>query len=279
MNAETGIEQATPETARYLTDRIKVALEGTWQLIAEAYVSRAWAALGYGTWDEYCTREFGTTRLRLPREERQEVVASLRESGLSTRAIAAATGQSHTQVQRDIAGGTNVPPAQSDNELPGVAYEEGGHPATASAHVTPPPVPSPPAPAPRPTITGSDGRSYPASRPQPPPPPPLPSWDDDEIVEAEIVEEGSPDNAGSVQAVIDQSAHAQAYRDAGFRKQLATELGRLSGLGTFPPERIVAVSDDDLLFLIDSVCTGIRSWHSEITRLRKPGLRVVSGGA
>lgn len=41
-----------------------------------------------------------SVRLRLPREDRQEVVASLRESGLSTRAIASATGLSQSTVAR-----------------------------------------------------------------------------------------------------------------------------------------------------------------------------------
>ncbi|WP_156664677.1 hypothetical protein [Mycobacterium sp. 852002-51057_SCH5723018] len=52
------------------------------ELITQAYMHRAWDALGYSSWDDYCIREFGTTRLRLPREERAEVVTSLRESGL-----------------------------------------------------------------------------------------------------------------------------------------------------------------------------------------------------
>jgi hypothetical protein len=104
--------EPTPAAARQLTDRIKVAVEGTWLLIQEAYTTRAWAALGYAAWDEYCTAEFGTARLRLPREERQEVVASLRESGLSTRAIASATGVSQMQVSRDLrsTGEPNVSP-------------------------------------------------------------------------------------------------------------------------------------------------------------------------
>jgi hypothetical protein len=85
--------------ARALTDRIKVAVEATWILVVEAYTSRAWSALGYATWDDYCTREFGTSRLRLPREERQEVVSSLREQGLSIRAIATATSLSVGTVQ------------------------------------------------------------------------------------------------------------------------------------------------------------------------------------
>jgi len=122
------------QAARTLTDRIKVAVEGTWLLIQDAYTSRAWAELGYPNWDTYCTEEFGASRLRLPREERQEVVASLRESGLSTRAIAAATGINRETVMKDLQVVGNQPPAE-------------------------------------PLVIGVDGKSYAASRPQPAPEP------------------------------------------------------------------------------------------------------------
>jgi hypothetical protein len=88
--------------ARVLTDRIKVGVEAIWELIKQAYTERAWATLGYDSWDDYCAREFGTTRLRLPREERAEVVASLRESGLSLRAIASATQVNEITIRRDL---------------------------------------------------------------------------------------------------------------------------------------------------------------------------------
>lgn len=96
--------------ARELTDRIRVGVEAVWELVKQAYVSRAWSVLGYDSWDDYCTREFGNSRLRLPREERSEVVASMREIGMSTRAIAAATGVSDITVRRELAGATNVAP-------------------------------------------------------------------------------------------------------------------------------------------------------------------------
>jgi hypothetical protein len=99
----------THEEARALTDRIKIAVEGTWQLIREAYTSRTWTVLGYDTWDAYCTAEFGETRLRLPREERQGVVSSLRESGLSVRAIASAAGVGIGTVHRELTTVSNVP--------------------------------------------------------------------------------------------------------------------------------------------------------------------------
>ena len=102
----------TASQARELTDRIKVGVEAIWELVKQAYQARAWVALGYDSWDDYCTREFGTSRIRLPREERQEVVASMREIGMSTRAIASATGDSPRTVRRAIdSGGAFAPPA------------------------------------------------------------------------------------------------------------------------------------------------------------------------
>ena len=37
----------SPAQARELTDRIKVGVEAVWQLVKDAYVSRAWEALGF----------------------------------------------------------------------------------------------------------------------------------------------------------------------------------------------------------------------------------------
>jgi hypothetical protein len=104
IDTKTGevVEILERDEARALTDRIRVAIEGIWECVIEAYQGRAWLSLGYSSWDDYCTSEFDTARLRLPREERQEVVASLRESGLSIRAIAAATGDSYETTRRAL---------------------------------------------------------------------------------------------------------------------------------------------------------------------------------
>ena len=100
------------QDARNLTDKIKAGTAALWELIKEAYASRAWASLGYASWDDYCTQEFGTSRIRLPREERQEVVASMREIGMSTRAIASATGTPRRTVRRAMSEvGHSGPPA------------------------------------------------------------------------------------------------------------------------------------------------------------------------
>jgi hypothetical protein len=113
--AGESLPQISADMARDLTDRIKFAVEGVWLLVKEAYTSRAWSVLGYESWDDYCTREFGASRLRLPREERPEVVASLRESGLSLRAIAAATGESKDTIARELSGVSNETPEPPPN--------------------------------------------------------------------------------------------------------------------------------------------------------------------
>ena len=100
------------QDARNLTDKIKAGTAALWELIKEAYASRAWASLGYASWDDYCTQEFGTSRIRLPREERREVVASMREIGMSTRAIASATGISQKTASRELAA------ARESNDSP-----------------------------------------------------------------------------------------------------------------------------------------------------------------
>lgn len=136
------------EEARAKTDRAKVAVEATWELVKDLYLNRAWAALGYPSWDDYCTREFGSARLRLPREERQEVVASLRDAGLSTRAIEAATGVSRPTVIKDLREHEQV--------------VKSSPPALA------PPAPATPSPRPAPKVQGTDGKTYQSTKPSTP---------------------------------------------------------------------------------------------------------------
>lgn len=137
--------------AQDLTRRIKDGLERDWLLIKRAYEKRAWASLGYATWDAYCAKEFGDGMLRLPRETRQEAVVSLRDAGLSIRAIAAATGASRGTVANDLddAGVQNWTPAADDEVVDAEIVD----------------------PAP---ITGTDGKSYPSQASSAPRRSPLP---------------------------------------------------------------------------------------------------------
>lgn len=139
-NIVAAYEVSDVSQARDRAERIRTALNVSWQLVKDAYIARDWVALGYSTWDEYCTGEFGEFRIKLPREERQEVVSSMREIGMSTRAIASATGSSDMTVRRDLAAATNVAPES---------------------------VPAP--------VTGTDGKTY---APKPRHEPATPEWED-----------------------------------------------------------------------------------------------------
>jgi hypothetical protein len=142
------------DEARDLTDQIKAGIEATWQLVVRAYTDGTWRALGHDSWDAYCKSEFGGCKLRLPREERSEVVVSLKDAGLSNRAIASATGISEPTVRRELARASNDAP---DEE-------------------------------PRPVI-GTDGKTYrqePRPKPEPQDQPP-PSYDERAMREAEAI--------------------------------------------------------------------------------------------
>lgn len=182
------IEPCDPDRARDLTEKIKTSLGVAWELVKEAYQSRAWAALGYRSWDQYTAEEFGANRLRLPREERQEVVGSLRDAGMSVRAIAAATGSSYETTRRAIhAGDSFESPAESDGDedwrcehCNGVDSDDHDDPEDCHCNCGPDTGCDQ---APR-RITGTDGKTY-RAKPAPKPKPVDPEAEQRERDEAE----------------------------------------------------------------------------------------------
>ena len=97
------------EEVRVRLDRVKSGVERIWDDMVALYQGRAWIALGYSSWDALCDTELGGARIALPRQQRQEVVCDLRESGMSTRAIASAVGVTDMTVRRDLeSSATNV---------------------------------------------------------------------------------------------------------------------------------------------------------------------------
>lgn len=106
---------ATRDQAIARAERIRVGIKSLSELqqdLADAYHARDWATLGYRSWDEYVTGEFGGSLPRLNREERRELVVNLEADGLTTRGIAAAVGTDHATVVRDLkaSGGASAPP-------------------------------------------------------------------------------------------------------------------------------------------------------------------------
>jgi hypothetical protein len=225
IGSAVSLHPLSESQARELTREIAQTLAVAWDKIVEAYQRRVWEPLGYGSWDCYCRAELGATRLRLPSEEREEAVRSLRSAGLSTRAIASATGQSHTNVRRGLSGGTNVPPAGANTR---------------------------PAPAVTgPAVTGLDGKSY--ARPAAP--------DVDEPIDAEIVdEEPEPVVPPAASSTSKRRPLAEAAKDAGWEIRRAAErVTRIVGDDRLPTnkQQVRSALRNHLLFVAQAVTAAL----------------------
>lgn len=89
--------------ARRLTAQLREQLAGALELLHQVHDGRAWAVLGYDTWDAYCDAELPElARLRLPIAERRDAVTTLRGRGMSVRAIAKPLGLSVGTVHADL---------------------------------------------------------------------------------------------------------------------------------------------------------------------------------
>lgn len=90
------------------------------EVIAEIHRDRLWLALHYATWDDACDALMGGWRVQIPREDRREIVAELRDEGLSTRAIGAAIGVSEGTVRNDLAGAQDYAPDADPTPVTGL---------------------------------------------------------------------------------------------------------------------------------------------------------------
>lgn len=89
--------------ARALTDQIKSNLTVAYDLIVVAWKQRVWEPLEYESWNAYCIVEFGGERMvRLTMNQRQEIVASLSNEGMSTRAIGSSLGIDESTARHDL---------------------------------------------------------------------------------------------------------------------------------------------------------------------------------
>lgn len=183
----------TEHEARRVTERIRAIavtvkdqLEKLQTLLNEARDGEAWRVLGYASWTAYLTDVMGEQPLRLPRDERQQIVGYLAGEGMSSRAIAPIVGASHMTVERDRqAGVTNVTPEQAPaadyvtdqadlDAAPELPDEGGGAPHdSGDAEPSEDEGLSLPSPSSR-SVTGLDGKQYARPEPQTPRRAPLP---------------------------------------------------------------------------------------------------------
>jgi len=123
VNAETGevVEPMSEPHARALTDQIKGALIVAYDVLIECWMGRADLALGYLSWDAYCASEFdGIRMVRLPREQRQEIVTAMHKAGMPVRAIGAGLGVDKDTANRDVRA-SRVPNGDKPGRVPAPA--------------------------------------------------------------------------------------------------------------------------------------------------------------
>lgn len=121
ITGEVYVEGLTPFEARELTNEIRRTLTLGHDLLIRAFTGCAWMALGYATWDAYCAGEFTEARMvRLDREQRREIVAEMREAGMSSRAIASGLGVGKGTVDRDISATAPSGPVAAPTPITGV---------------------------------------------------------------------------------------------------------------------------------------------------------------
>ena len=90
----------TVEEAQAVTGRIRGSLDDITDELVTAWHGRIWEAMGYANWDAWIEGEFDGYPIALPRDKRRTVMQSMKASGLSTRAIAAAVGVDQATVSR-----------------------------------------------------------------------------------------------------------------------------------------------------------------------------------
>jgi hypothetical protein len=129
------------DEARSLTGEIRAGVVDTLALLLRAYEGRAWAVLGYRTWDSYCNAEF--KNLSVPRSQHAAWIVALRSQGMSTRAIAAAIDSSKSSVGRRAIKATEGKVAAAASGMTEVAPVPNGTPDKTQ---------------------GMDGKTYPAKK-------------------------------------------------------------------------------------------------------------------
>ena len=123
--ARVSVEEARRITERLRTKvlHIREQMDGLGELIARAKAGQVWQVLGYKSWTAYVSEVMGEQPMRLPREQRRELVTYLAGEGMSTRAIAPVVGTDQSTVVRDAqARDANASPAHveasADRSMP-----------------------------------------------------------------------------------------------------------------------------------------------------------------
>lgn len=89
-------------SARTSVERALTHLEAAAEEVVRQINGRAWLALGYESWDEMREAEYKGAAVIVPRADRPELVARLRQEGLSQQQIGNTLGVAKSTVQTDL---------------------------------------------------------------------------------------------------------------------------------------------------------------------------------
>lgn len=105
----------TESEARESVATAKRGLEAAAEEIVRQISGRAWLALGYESWDEMRKGEYDGPAVIVPRAGRPEIVAQLREEGLSQQQIGNTLGVSQRTVSGDVSKIATPAPTRLDS--------------------------------------------------------------------------------------------------------------------------------------------------------------------
>lgn len=105
----------TESEARESVATAKRGLEAAADEIVRQIGGRAWVALGYADWDQMREAEYRGAAVIVPRAGRPEIVARLREEGLSQKQIGETLGVDQKTVSNDVRNIPNVTPVRTDS--------------------------------------------------------------------------------------------------------------------------------------------------------------------
>lgn len=103
VNTVTGeIVEATYADVKHSVEKAKASLEQAAEQIVWQIEHQAWTVLGYSDWNAMREGEYGGAAFMVPRAERPELVARMRQSGLTQQEIADTAGISRRTVADDL---------------------------------------------------------------------------------------------------------------------------------------------------------------------------------
>lgn len=132
------VSKFSPDEAREFIEEVKGDYGSLRSKLATMWKGRIWLALGYESWQECIDTEFANEPIRPPKELEQETIEELRSLGMSARGIATATDIPKSTVARKFEAST-VPNGTVDDDERIIGLDGKSRPATQSTPTTPQP--------------------------------------------------------------------------------------------------------------------------------------------